>query len=88
MHGPKVAIGGATPGPAGARSPAGHAVPRLEKYWYFNIMSRLPECAPFRDRRAPTVPRLVPEAGAATDLGCKCCRPLLFIPNKGTVHGF
>jgi len=35
-------IGGATPGPAGARAPAGNAVPRLEKYWYFNIMSRLP----------------------------------------------
>ena len=32
-----IAIGGATPGPAGARAPVGNAVtrlvPRLEKYW-------------------------------------------------------
>ena len=29
-------------------------------------MSRLQECAPSRDHRAPAVPRLVPKAGAAT----------------------
>ena len=57
-------IGGATLGPAGAQAPAENAVPllapRLEKYWYFNIMSRLPECAPSQDHRAPAaVPRLV-----------------------------
>ena len=43
-------------------------VPRVEKYWYFNITSRLPEaeCAPSRDHRAPAVHRLAPKAGAAT----------------------
>ena len=56
-------IGRATPGPAGARAPAGSAVPRLEKYLYLNIMSRLKECAPSRDHRAPAVPRLVTKAG-------------------------
>ena len=75
-------IGGATPGPAGARAPAGNAVPRLvprlEKYWYFNIMSRLQECAPSRDHRAPAVPRLVTKAGdaTATPLGCNLLRRL------------
>ena len=64
-------IGGATPGPAVAQVQAENAVPRLvprlEKYWYFNIMSKFnQECAPSRDRRAPAVPRLVPKGGAAT----------------------
>ena len=61
-------IGGATPCPGWKRhAPAqGRLVPRLEKYGYFNIMSRLPQCAPYRDHRAPAVPRLVPKAGAAT----------------------
>jgi hypothetical protein len=35
--------GGATPGPAGARAPAGNAVPRLvprlEKFWYFKFLT-------------------------------------------------
>ena len=44
------------------RGQPGH-VPRLEKYWYFNIMSKISECAPSRDHRAPAVPRLVPKAG-------------------------
>ena len=53
-------IGGVTPGPAGA-APAGNAVPRLvprlEKYCYFNIMTRLYKSAPHLQT---IVPRLCP----------------------------